>query len=283
MVVRPASTGLTTVAPLRIGADGTERTVERRVPDEVPVALVYDGATYAVMLATPTDLEAFAVGFSLSERIVPSHRAIEGIEIVDGDLGVEARLWLAPGAGAALAQRRRALTGPTGCGLCGVESLAAALPELAPVTAEISLGPADVLRGIEALGAAQGLNRVASALHGAGFWVPGTGLVASAEDVGRHNALDKLIGRLALGDDTRPGAVIVTSRVSVELVHKCAVLGSSVLIAFSAPTALAIERADRLGVTLVAVARADGFEVFTHVDRIDRTVAADQGIVVHAA
>jgi FdhD protein len=277
------SPGLSVTTPLRVGVDGSARRIERTVPGEVPVALVYDGATLAVMLASPFDLEAFAVGFSLSERIVSSADDIASVEIVAAEQGVEARIWLAPGVGARLSERRRALAGPTGCGLCGIESLAAAMPDLAPVTGNVMLSPPEVLGAVAALGEAQRLNRAASALHAAGLWVPRRGLAASAEDVGRHNALDKLIGHLALADENEPGAVVLTSRVSVELVHKCAVLGAPVLIAISVPTALAIERADALGITLIAVARADGFEVFTHASRIDLLSATKREAVADAA
>lgn len=282
MTDRFQTPGLVATRSLRIGTDGRARSTERSLPDEMPVAVVVDGATFAVMLASPVGLEAFAIGFSLSERIVPSIADIAGVDIVESDHGLEARIWLAPGIGARVAAGRRALVGPTGCGLCGIESLAASMPELAAVDTAFTVRPADVFRAVEALGVAQVMNRAASALHAAGYWVPGAGLVQSAEDVGRHNALDKLIGGLAVAEEHRPGAVVMTSRLSVELVHKCAVLGAPVMIALSVPTALAIERADVLGITLVAVARADSFEVFTHPDRIE---LAPQGceVDVHAA
>jgi FdhD protein len=259
----------------------------RAVPAELPVALVYDGSTYAVMMASPADLEDFALGFSLSEGIVSSREEIASLDVVQHDNGIELRLWLTGDRGHKLSDRRRRIAGPTGCGLCGVESLEAAVPACPRVADALAVSPQDIAAALAALPAAQTLNLRTRAVHGAGFWSRRGGLVALAEDVGRHNALDKLIGRLDRERiDAREGVVLLTSRVSVEMVQKAAVAGAPILVAVSAPTALALRTAEQAGITLVAVARADGFEVFTHPHRIDglQAPAASQEVgIEHAA
>lgn len=250
-------------------AAGVVTANERDVPVEVPVALVYDGTTYAVMMASPIDLEDFAVGFSLSEGIIDATEQIETIEVVEHENGVELRMWLVQGRGQDLAARRRRITGPTGCGLCGVESLDAITSVFAPIVSDVTFVVPDIERAIASLSPAQTLNRQTHAVHGAGFWTPEFGLVAIAEDVGRHNALDKLIGRLRrIGANIKAGMIVLTSRVSVEMVQKAAVAGAPIVVAVSAPTGLALKIADAAGITLVAVARSDGFEIFTHAQRI---------------
>lgn len=247
--------------------------MERELPVEVPVALVYDGTTHAVMMASPTNLEDFALGFSLSEGIVAAPDEIEGVEVVEHAEGIELRMWLAKDRGLALAQRRRSITGPTGCGLCGIESLEAVTQRFPPVVSDVSFAAADIAEAMAALPAAQELNLRTRAVHAAGFWNREQGLVAVAEDVGRHNALDKLIGGLRRrGVDVRAGIILLTSRISVEMVQKTATAGAPMIVAVSAPTKLALETADAAGITLVAVARQDGFEVFTHPDRIPEAV-----------
>ena len=257
----------------------------RTIPTEVPVAFVYDGTTHAVMMASPTDLEDFAVGFSLAEGIIGTPEDIQSLDIVEQDKGIELRAWLVPDRGRKLAQRRRSLAGPTGCGLCGVESLEAAVPSCPQVAAEATVTAADIAVAQAALERAQVLNRDTRAVHGAGFWSKAKGLVAIAEDVGRHNALDKLLGRLRRNRvPTSDGMVLLTSRVSVEMVQKAAVAGAPIIVAMSAPTALALQTANGAGITLVAVARADGFEVFTHPHRIaDVSVAKRKDAVEDAA
>jgi FdhD protein len=251
-------------------AGGIGRAGARVVPEEVPVALVYDGTTHAVMMASPCDIEDFATGFSLTEGKIARLADLREIEVVDQPSGIEARIWLAPGAGRGAADRRRAMLGPTGCGLCGIDSLAAALPALpVVVAAEVRFTAAEIVAAVETARPAQGLNREARALHAAGFWSPAAGLVALREDVGRHNALDKLVGALLrAGVDPASGILVLTSRVSVEMVQKAAVLGAPVLVAVSAPTALALATAEAAGITVAAVARGDEFEIFTRPDRI---------------
>jgi FdhD protein len=274
------------VRSIKITSQGvTEQT--RVIPAEVPVALVYDGTTYAVMMASPSDLEDFATGFSLSEGIIKAPDEITSLDIVRRDKGIELRMWLAPDRARNLAERRRQLAGPTGCGLCGIESLEAAVPSCPLVVADLAITAEDIGNMLAALPSAQALNRQTRAVHGAGFWTRGQGLMALAEDVGRHNALDKLIGRLRRsGTGLGGGIVLLTSRVSVEMVQKAAVSGAPVVVAISAPTALALKTADQAGITLIAVARTDGFEIFTHPHRLvsRRAAAAEpQGVVEHAA
>ena len=250
--------------------DGGASDGVRLAPEETPVALVYDAATYAVMMATPRDLEDFGVGFTVTEGIGAPGDLRGDPEVAPSAQGVEVRMWLAPGRAGALAGRRRRLAGPTGCGLCGIESLEeAARPPSSVADAGLRLAPAEVLDAMAALPDAQPLGRRTRAVHAAAFWTPAEGLVAVREDVGRHNALDKLAGALVRsGRDAAGGAVLLTSRVSVEMVTKAAALDAPVLVAVSAPTTLAVETAERAGITLVAVAREDGFEVFTRPERI---------------
>jgi len=242
----------------------------RDLAEETPVALVYDGSTEAVMLATPRDLSEFALGFSLTEGMIARRDDITRLEILSLEGGMEARMWLAPERSQAAAARRRSRMGPTGCGLCGVESLAEANRAVPAAPIGVRLTRADVLAARAALDQAARLGAATRATHAAGFWTKAGGLLLVREDVGRHNALDKLAGAMALADiEAATGAVVLTSRVSLEMAQKTAMIGASVLIAMSAPTALAVRVAQGSGLTLVAVARADGFEVFTHPERID--------------
>jgi FdhD protein len=221
--------------------------------------------------ATPADIEDFAIGLSLSEGVIADVAQVRDLDVVVTEHGVEARLWLDRPAGVALAARRRALAGPTGCGLCGIESLQAVMAAPAPDVAEghLTIAAADITAMLGALSAAQALGAETRAVHAAGFWTPGEGLVVAREDVGRHNALDKVAGALArAGRSGQGGVVVLTSRVSIDMLQKTLRLGAAVIVAVSAPTSMVIRAAEAAGLTLVAVARDDGFEVFTHSWRV---------------
>ncbi len=262
----------------RVGASGVQDTT-RIIPEEAPVALVYDGATHAVMMATPADLADFAVGFSITEGIVADRAEIRETEIVTHDNGIEVRMWLTPASGRKHVERRRRITGPTACGLCGVESLEAAVPPPRRVGHAATTTPADIQAALAAMQPAQTLNVATRAVHGAAYWNAGTrGIAFVREDVGRHNALDKLVGAVTVaGLDPAKGFVVLTSRVSVEMVQKAAMLGAEIVVAVSAPTALALRVAEEAGITLVAVARPDAFEIFTHPERISLAARPGDG------
>ncbi len=246
----------------------------RAVPEETAVAFVYDGGSEAVMMASPGDLEDFAIGFSLNEGIITDLTQIERMEQFDADLGIEMRLWLSAGLSARLTARRRHRAGPTGCGLCGVESLEDALPKLSKIDSTMVVCASEVIAAMAQMADLQSLNRQTRAVHAAGFYRPGQGVVLVREDVGRHNALDKLAGAMARqGLSAKDGAILMTSRLSVELVQKAAAMGAGILAAVSAPTALALRTAEAAGMCLVGVVRSDGLEVFTRFDRI--TAGAD--------
>jgi FdhD protein len=242
---------------------------ERTIPEETAIAFTYNGSSYAVMMATPQDLEDFALGFSLTEGVIQTPAEIESLEIVQEPIGIELRMRLTEPHATSFRERRRYLAGPTGCGLCGIESLSEALRTAPAVDDRSSFTPEEIMTAIEAVYGRQTINEMTHAVHGAGLYRNGEGLLALREDVGRHNALDKLAGALARRNiPARGGLGILTSRLSVELVQKAAVIGIPVLVAISVPTALAVRMADACGITLVGVARSDGFEIFTHRHRI---------------
>ena len=243
-------------------------TIEDMIVDEVPVALVYNGISHAVMMATPSDLEDFALGFSLSEGILARPAECYGIEVEPGREGIALQIDIAGAAFAKLKERRRSLAGRTGCGLCGVESLAqverlsGALPQLAPARGFHAEG---VRRALEAVGAAQSLTRLTGAAHAAAWCGMDGSLLLVREDVGRHNALDKVIGAMArAGADPGDGFLLLTSRVSLEMVQKAARAGVAALVGMSAPTLAAVDLAERAGMTLLAFARGRDFVCYTH-------------------
>jgi FdhD protein len=253
----------------------------RTIPEETALALTYNGGTYAVMMGTPQNLRDFAVGFSLSEGVVQSPEDIESLDIVPLDDGIELRMWLRQSQADRLSERRRHIAGPTGCGICGIDSIAEAVRPAAIVAPGRSFSPQQIIAAMQSLPPLQAINVETRAVHAAAFWMPGRGILALREDVGRHNALDKLAGALAQSKiSASEGMVLLTSRVSVEMVQKAAAMGAPLMAAVSAPTALAVRMADTAGITLAAIARADGFEVFTHAKRIVANVAAEGAVHV---
>jgi FdhD protein len=242
----------------------------RTIPEETAVAFTYGNATFAVMMATPQDIEDFAFGFSLTEGIIETPSEITSIELVSLDQGIEARMTLATKRDDQLLSRRRRIAGPAGCGLCGIESLEAAVRPARRVSADLRVDAATVFVALGALREHQRLNHATHAVHAAGFWsMTENSLLSIREDVGRHNALDKLAGALArAGVDAASGLIVVSSRLSIELVQKAAMIGCPMLVAVSAPTHFALRAAEAAGMTLVAVAREDAFEVFAHPQRI---------------
>jgi FdhD protein len=251
----PAATGLQRLDLIRVDRDGRRQQIDRVVPDEVPVALVYNGISHVVMMATPLDLEDFALGFSLSEGILNDPAELLDVETAPAG---EVRLQIAGRAFAALKERRRNLTGRTGCGLCGVDSIDQAIRDLPPIVNDRRFAVAAIFRAIDALPALQLLNQESRTLHAAAFCDAEGTVLALREDVGRHNALDKLIGFLRRQKiDPATGFAVITSRCSSEMVQKAVAMGLPMLVAVSAPTGLAQELADRHGLTLVALARSD--------------------------
>ncbi len=241
-------------------------------PEEMPVAIVINGSSQAVLMATPDDLQDFATGFALTEGIIGAPDDVTGFEAVEldtaGGPAREARLWLAPGVSARHLERRRSMLGPVGCGLCGIDSIDAALPAIRQVASGWRMAASDVPRAIARLNAAQIKWRETPAIHAAGWWCGETFVLR--EDVGRHNALDKLAGALARQKaDGARGAVVLSSRLSVDLVQKTARIGAPVLIGAGAPTRLALRWAEAARITLIGRAHDEGFDLYTHPDRIE--------------
>ncbi|MEM7521665.1 MAG: formate dehydrogenase accessory sulfurtransferase FdhD [Pseudomonadota bacterium] len=242
----------------------------RALAQEVPVALVFDGTTSAVLMSTPQDIQDLGYGFALTEELITDLAQVSAFEIATIALGMEARFWLSGDRSGLLKERRRLMAGPIGCGLCGIDSLEQANRRLPVVSAPaLRLDVSDITRATALLRQHQPLHDQTGALHAAGFFVPGQGMILAREDVGRHNALDKLIGGLALrGTNPADGAFVLSSRVSLELIQKTAIAGCGAIIAASAPTALAVELATSSGITLVGLAKSDRYEVFSHPDRV---------------
>ncbi|NRF70727.1 formate dehydrogenase accessory sulfurtransferase FdhD [Aquincola sp. S2] len=238
--------------------------------EEVPVALEFNGVAHAVMLATPLDLEDFALGFGLSEGILAHRGQLYGVERHDGAEGITLRLEIASAAFVRLKDRRRTLAGRTGCGLCGTESLAQVARPLLPLpVTQAPMASAAITRAMGELRALQALQQATGAVHAAA-WCGADGEVRLLrEDVGRHNALDKLVGALAVSSvNAASGFVAVTSRASFEMVQKTVCAGVPLLAAVSAATALAVQTAKRSGLTLVGFARGDDHVVYSHPQRL---------------
>jgi FdhD protein len=243
------------------GAVGPAAT--RDVAVETPVNLLFGGVPFAVMIATPADLEDFAVGFALTEGIVERPKEIRAIEVERADNGFKLDIALAGERMAAHLARGRVLSGRTGCGLCGIQDLAQLPAPQKRLAGAKPIEPAAVGAALRALDVLQPLNTQTRAVHGAAWCDRSGAIVLLREDVGRHNALDKLIGALARsGVSPEDGFIAITSRCSFEMVAKAAAFGASTLVALSAPTSLAIERAQACGLTLIAVARPDHATIF---------------------
>jgi FdhD protein len=254
--------------PRQAWRNGSALVGERTLAEEVPVAFSYDGATHAVLMATPSDLEDFALGFSYTEGIVTEATEIAELAVVSVADGIVLRMWLTGERSDALSARRRRFVGPAGCGMCGLESLAEANRAMPLASHDLQVSRQDIEGAVAALPAGQQLHTETRAVHAAAFWQPGQSLVLR-EDVGRHNALDKLAGALLRrGWSAAGGVIVLSSRISIELVQKAAMTGAAILVGVSAPTALAVRTAEATGLTLVGIARRDGFEVFTHPERI---------------
>ncbi|NNG22192.1 formate dehydrogenase accessory sulfurtransferase FdhD [Telluria aromaticivorans] len=261
--------------PAACWVDGRLEAATEVVADEVPVALVYNGISHAVMLASPQDLEDFAVGFSLGERIVRHARDIHDLDVEETCNGIAIEMRIASGALVRLKESRRARTGKTGCGLCGVESLAwfeddAFDPPLASAT-PVVFEHAALHRAMAAMAARQQLHHATGAVHAAGWADRDGSLLCVREDVGRHNALDKLVGALVAAQvDSAAGFAVVTSRASFEMVQKAARAAFPLLAAISAPTALAVKLAEQAGLTLAGFVRGGRHVLYTHPQRLAR-------------
>lgn len=240
-----------------------------RVAEEVPVALVFNGVSHVVMMATPADLEDFALGFSMSEEIIGEPGEIYDLEVEEVAQGILVRLTISSRRFAALKSRRRNLAGRTGCGLCGVESLDQAIRPVRSVRSRRTISSDAVRRAFEDLPDRQVLNGLTKSIHAAAWARADGGIAILREDVGRHNALDKLIGAISGADlDPTDGFAVATSRCSYEMVQKAITAGVAVLATISAPTALALRIADEAGLTVVAKVQGHGFRVYTHPQRI---------------
>ncbi|HQS38011.1 MAG TPA: formate dehydrogenase accessory sulfurtransferase FdhD [Methylotenera sp.] len=252
--------------------DGKLQQAQDDLAEETPVALIYNGVSHAVMLATAQDLEDFALGFSLSEGIVSSASELYSIETQQQRNGIELHCEIASERFVELKQRRRTLAGKTGCGLCGAESLEQAVRYPKPLVTEEVFSASVIARGLAAIQSQQGLQQKTGATHASAYVLADGSIYLLREDVGRHNALDKLVGaleKIRIKQLRLPsGFVITTSRASFEMVQKTASAGVAMLVAVSAPTGLAVRVAEQCGLTLVGFARKDRYVVYSHGGRI---------------
>ena len=248
--------------------DGQRQVVQDCLAEETPVALIYNGVSHAVMLVTAQDLEDFALGFSLSEGIVQHVSELYSMEVQLQNNGIELHCNIASERFALLKEHRRTLAGKTGCGLCGAENLAQLMRYPLPLASQHHFEEISITRGLQAMQAQQKLQQQTGATHASAYVLADGTVNLLREDVGRHNALDKLVGALARHDKNREGFIITTSRASFEMVQKTANAGVSMLVAVSAPTGLAVRVAKQCGLTLVGFAREDRYVVYSHGDRI---------------
>lgn len=259
---------LTTRPLVRISDEGVSG-ADAAVAEEVPVAFVYSGRPHAVMMASPADLEDFAFGFTLTEEIVGHVAEISDVRVARHSRGIELSITIPAQAVERLAERGRALTGRTGCGLCGVEAIEDAVRATRVVQSTLTIDPDALWRAGASLDAQQEINRQTRAVHAAAWASPDGTLRVVREDVGRHNALDKVLGALARAN-TNPseGFLVVTSRASFELVQKAAAAGVPLLAAVSRPTGLAIALAESAGISLVGLLRGRSANVYSHAERL---------------
>jgi FdhD protein len=262
--------GLTLTQPALRWADGQTTPTEETVAEEVPVALVYNGQPNVVMMASPADLEDFAIGFSLTEELVASPADVLGIEIQRYSLGIELQIQVPVATAQAISGKARSLTGRTGCGICGSSTIEGTLKTLHPVEGGGPFAPTAIHGALDELAQRQALNKRAGTVHAAGLARPDGTLDLVREDVGRHNALDKLIGAIARrGEFTaRDGFLVVTSRSSFEMVQKATVAGAPLLASISGPTGLAVRVAEQAGLTLVGFTRGGRHTIYTHPARL---------------
>jgi FdhD protein len=253
----------------RVARDGSALDRIDVLAEETPVALVYNGISHAVMMASPADLEDFALGFSVSEGIADDKTDIGEIETVAVTDGIEVRIELSSRAFWRLKERRRTLAGRTGCGLCGVDSLEQTVRVMEPVKADLKVSLDAIHRALDNLPEAQINNRATRSMHAAAFATAQGELRLVREDVGRHNALDKLIGGMLRGGvDPASGVCLITSRCSYEMVQKAVVTGFPILAAVSAPTLMARRLAEAHNLTLIALARHDSAVLVSHPERV---------------
>jgi FdhD protein len=248
--------------------EGVPSQTQDCLAEETPVALIYNGVSHAVMLATAQDLEDFALGFSLSEGIVLDASEMYGIEVRTQINGVELHCDIASERFMQLKERRRTLAGKTGCGICGAESLQQAMRYPRMIASLQTFEASSILRGLQGIQSQQQLQQQTGATHASAYVLSDGTVSMVREDVGRHNALDKLIGALATLKQRKDGFIITTSRASFEMVQKTASAGVGMLVAISAPTGLAVRIADECGLTLVGFARANQYVVYSHGERI---------------
>lgn len=249
--------------------DGEQILVQDQLAEETPVALIYNGISHAVMLATAQDLEDFALGFSLSEGIVLDKSELYGVELRVQPKGIELHCDIASERLMQLKGRRRTLAGKTGCGLCGAESLEQAMRYPRHLQSPVVFKRSAMISGLASMPTHQLLQQKTGATHACAWVLADGGVALLREDVGRHNALDKLIGAIAKSDINQAGFIITSSRASYEMVQKTATAGINLLVAISAPTGLAVRVAEQCGLTLVGFARKDSYVVYSHAQQLD--------------
>lgn len=250
--------------------DGDVQRVVDQVAEEVPVALVFNGVPHVVMLATPANLEDLAVGFTLSESIVDAPGEIQSVEAMTRDDGaLEVRVGITASKLSELLRRQRNLTGRTGCGICGAQTVEDAIRQPLPVSGGVKVDLKSLHAALLDLSGRQEINRRTGSVHAAAWVLPHSGIELVREDVGRHNALDKVIGAvIRAGGDFKAGYFVVTSRASYEMVQKAVTVGGTLLAAVSAPTAFAIRMAEAAGLTLIGFAREHQHVVYAHPSRL---------------